>query len=309
MLVTTDINGLTKGLVSGLADGYDDQYGLGSMTCAIYDTAWVSMVSKAINGKTSWLFPRCFELIVKSQRQDGGWDGHATDKDEIINTAAALLALCRHSNEDTTAVDMGSRIERATQSLHDSLQRLNLEDTLPVGFEMILPAILGYLEKESIFINFPAKRALFKIREKKMAHVDLGRIYEGGKSTILHSLEAFIGEVDFDQVRQHTVQGSLMGSPSSTAAYLMNASAWDNESEKYLHQVVEVGAGKGDGGVPSAYPSTHFEISWIISTLLENGFSVEDLGTRNTDLVKKILSDAFRQGQGIIGFGKQGAAR
>jgi len=31
--------------------------------------------------------------------------------------------------------------------------------------------------------------------------------------------------------------------------------------------------------VPSAFPSSVFELSWILSTLLEGGFSKQDLGT------------------------------
>ena len=304
MQITTDVDALAKRLVNGLANSHDDHYGFGSMTCAIYDTAWVSMVSRPINGRKTWLFPSCFQLIVNTQRDDGGWGGNATDKDDILNTAAALLALCKHTDDETIAQDIKSMIDRATASLEESLQRLNLKDTLPVGFEMILPALLSYLEQEGISFDFPARQYLLKIRAKKMAHVDLQSVYNGAKSTILHSLESFIGEVDFDQVRQHKVLGSMMGSPSSTAAYLMNTSKWDDESERYLCQVVEVGAGRGDGGVPSAYPSTYFETTWVISTLLENGFKVENLGIENLRLVEKILGDAFREGQGVIGFGE-----
>lgn len=81
--------------------------------------------------------------------------------------------------------------------------------------------------------------------------------------TLTHSLEAFIGKIDFDQIVQHKVSGSMFGSPSSTAAYLMNASAWDDEAEDYLRQVIRKSVGQGSGGVPGVYPTTHFEYTWV----------------------------------------------
>lgn len=69
--------------------------------------------------------------------------------------------------------------------------------------------------------------------------------------------------IDFDKVAHHKVHGSMMASPSSTAAYLLNVSNWDDEAEAYLRQVIKSGAGRGSGGVPSAYPSMHFEYSWV----------------------------------------------
>lgn len=49
-----------------------------------------------------------------------------------------------------------------------------------------------------------------------------------------------------------------MASPSSTAAYLMHTTTWDNEAEDYQRHVISEGEGRGGGGVPSALPSTHF---------------------------------------------------
>lgn len=85
------------------------------------------------------------------------------------------------------------------------------------------------------------------------------------KSTAIHSLESFIVKIDFDKVKHHLVYGSMMGSPASTAAYLMNTSTWDDEAEEYLKHVISWAAGKGIGGVPSAFASTYFEYTWVSS--------------------------------------------
>lgn len=43
----------------------------------------------------------------------------------------------------------------------------------------------------------------------------------------------------------------------------MNVTVWDDEAEAYLRHVIDHAAGKGNGGVSSAYPSTIFEYSWV----------------------------------------------
>jgi chaperone required for assembly of F1-ATPase len=54
------------------------------------------------------------------------------------------------------------------------------------------------------------------------------------QTTLTHSLEAFVGTLDYDQVKNHKMpNGSMLVSPSSTAAYLMNTTEWDDKAEAY----------------------------------------------------------------------------
>ncbi|KAK0664546.1 hypothetical protein QBC41DRAFT_283750 [Cercophora samala] len=290
-------------LVDGLARGHHPTYGVGSMTCSIYDTAWISMITKVVGDQTRWLFPSSFTVVVDHQDESGGWIGDGTETDVILNTAAAILALCSHRRENDTG-DLNDRIARATLFLDQKLKAfwLDASATLPVGFEMLLPKLLQLLAKEGINLEFPARPMLEKIRAMKMARVRLDKLYEGHKSTLLHSLEAFIGDVDFDRLSQHKQMGSMMASPASTAAYLMNSSTWDDEAEAYLQYVVLYGAGHGSGGVPSAFPSTYFEYTWVVATLLENGFTREDLGIDSLKKIGQTLEGAFQAGSGFIGF-------
>ena len=102
-----------------------------------------------------------------------------------------------------------------------------------------------------------------ELNGKKLAKFSPHMLYRNVQSTFLHSLEAFVGGIDFSKVAHHKRLGSMLGSPSSTSAYLMNASEWEDEAEHYLQIVVHHGAGKGSGLSPSAYPSTIFELSWV----------------------------------------------
>ena len=69
------------------------------MSGSIYDTAWVSMVSKLVEGETTWLFPSSFQCICDTQGESGGWEG-GDPIDEIVNTMACLLAMKRHHNAE-----------------------------------------------------------------------------------------------------------------------------------------------------------------------------------------------------------------
>lgn len=258
-------------LVKRSGRGYDPKYAHGSMSCATYDTAWVSLINRSVNGTRQWLFPESFRFLVDHQESDGSWGLQASPIDKILNTAAALLSLVRHAKEPLQLVvdmvqgwDLEKRIDRAMQSLQHQLVEWDVASTTHVGFEIIVPALLDLLAGEGIAFAFKARDDLIRARATKLKHFDPGLLLYGKhKSTLLHSLEAFTGRIDYDKLAHHKVNGSFMASPSSTAAYLMNVSSWDDEAEDYLRQVISRGPGCGQGSVPSAYPSSNFEYSWV----------------------------------------------
>ena len=259
-----------RSLLKGALKNYDDHYGFGAMSCAAYDTAWVSLVAKPVHGVEQYLFPDCFQYLLDTQSEDGGWSaGMGAQIDGILNTAGPLLAFQRHLSQPLQlqhdAQDLTRRIEKATASLRLQLAAWDVSTTDHVGFEIIVPAMLDLLEKEnpSLVFNFEAKAPLMKIHDAKMSRFKPEYLYGPRRMTALHSLESFIGKIDFDKVIHHKVNGSMLGSPSSTAAYLMHASQWDDEAEAYLKHVAKFAAGQGSGGIPSAFPSTHFESTWV----------------------------------------------
>jgi hypothetical protein len=315
-------------LVYNLANNHDDTYGLGNMTCAVYDTAWVAMLAKQVEGKLTWLFPESFNYLLDRQGEDGAWESYGAQVDGIMNSLAALLALKRHQkqpqlSEDALPDDIETRIQRAIDAISQQLQAWDVETTMHVGFEYLVPALLAMLEAESIQFHFSGRDKLMSINHKKMSRFQPDMLYGEKKITALHSLEAFIGLIDFDRVQHHKTFGSMMASPSSTVAYLMSASQWDLESEAYLRHVIGFGDGKFSGGVPSAFPSNYFETTWVrssgfrvigpsfladdhkvVSTLLEAGFSRENLGQDNLETIGSKLQHALNTESGLIGFGE-----
>ena len=260
------VNDEAKAFINKVAQ--DCVTGFGTMSITIYDTAWISMISKPTNENRLWLFPDSFAFIVEQQNPNGGWESYASDVDGILNTLASLLALCYHDRlrYKNCAVpdDVAIRIHRAVTWLQTALQDFNVENCDHVGFELLIPSLLGLLEKENIRLSFPEYGLLLEKNCKKMAKFDPTRsLYGSVQTTLLHSLEGLIGVIDFDRVKHQTRNGSMLFSPSSTAAYLIHSSTWDEQAESYLQDVYQNGQGHGCGGFPSAYPSTQFEISWV----------------------------------------------
>ncbi|UNI15339.1 hypothetical protein JDV02_001879 [Purpureocillium takamizusanense] len=132
-------------------------------------------------------------------------------------------------------------------------------------------------EDSSLLFDFDAKEALMSTHDTKMALFCPEFLYGSRQTTALHSLEAFIGKINFDRVSHHKVHGSMMGSPSSTAAYLIHTSEWDEESEDYLRHV-------------------------ILSTLLGAGFSNCELASIELKKMTNVLSSSFDTEGGVLGF-------
>lgn len=255
-------NRLVKKVIKGC-----ENHSLGSATVAIYDTAWVAMISKVTDSKARWVFPECFQFLLDSQLPDGGWESHGSNDDGILNTMVALLAMIKHKNaqnleNDEDPFDLETRIEKAKISLEESLQQWDVESAVHVGFEMVVPALLKLLETEKVSFIFPQQQYLEALNEIKLREFDPETLYNG-MTTMLHSLEAFIGRIAFDKISHHKRFGSMMASPASTAAYLMHCSIWDNEAESYIRKAILKGGGKGSGGLPSVFPTPIFEVTWV----------------------------------------------
>ena len=238
-----------------------------SHTVAIYDTAWVSMISKKVDGEKCWLFPESFRYLLKEQKVDGGWESHGSDDDDILSSLAALLAMKRHENNNSSAnleatLDITIRTLKATTFIQEKLQHWTLAANTRAGFEILVPALLSMLEQENVIFKFPRKDGLTALNENKLKTIEPKILYEDRK-TLLHSLEAFVGKLDFDRIQHHKTFGSMMGSPASTAAYLMNRSVWDADAEDYLRNAISNSTSGGEGSLPSVYPSNIFELTWV----------------------------------------------
>ncbi|KAF4226494.1 hypothetical protein CNMCM6805_004532 [Aspergillus fumigatiaffinis] len=275
-----------QGLFESFDKSYHPTYGIGTMSGNIYDTAWISMVKKSTEGGSVWAFPAAFQAILQEQSPCGGWSGTTSELDSIATTLAALLALQKHTEDccETELQDLHSRILKAKQFLQTALK----------GLDRLLATYL--LESEGHTFDFD-RTYLTKLQSKKLSKINLETIFNGPQSSLLHSLEAVISKVDTEALRHQKVLGSMLASPSATAAYLMYHPVWDDEAEEYIRHAISNGAGRGSGLVAAGYPTTVFEWAWVTSNLLRHGFETSSgliqIGNQVEDEIQK---------QGLVGF-------
>ena len=254
----------SRSLVHGIATHLQNPHGAGSFTPAIYGTAWLSMIVKETDGAKRLLFPRCFTYILEQQQVSGAWESYNSPIDGILNSLAALLSMVKYTKHNLCypikLVFIRSRIDRAKPAISSLLNGWDVSSTRHVGFEMLVPSLLEQLEREGFPFDFLQRETLNSLHRRKIAKFPAELLYGIKSTTLLHSLEALVGNIDFDRVRHHLTGGSMLGSPSSTAAYLMYSSEWDTQAEDYLSRVEDQ---KYMGGIPSAFPSSIFESSWV----------------------------------------------
>ncbi|CAN8100051.1 unnamed protein product [Discula destructiva] len=272
----------------------------GSFSPSLYDTAWLAMVQKpAASG--NWLFPQSFEYVLEHQLPSGAWPSYATVADGILNTASGLLALKMHLKTSPSNADWSERAQKATAALEGMLQSWDVMSNDQVGFELLITKLLSLLQEQGVEIDFPGSAQLRRLRDLKLKHLPAFSV-EKAPSTLYHSLEALIGHIDFDRARRwRQKDGSMFGSPSSTAAYVINCAEWDEEAEVYLKAVLAHGTGARDGGVPSAWPTSIFDVTWVTAALSK---STCRFATDDARSVLNFLEDCLASQHGVVGFTK-----
>lgn len=234
------------------------------------------MISKPDGALRRWLFPECFSAVLQSDVFQGISRTEPTI-DCLLNSMAALLAVLRHRKFVATvgcsalSEEIASKIPKVTTVIQDRLKTWDIISSNHVGFEILVPRLLYLLADEGVSFEFPQERHLNDLYEEKMSSFQLDILYGPTQLTIMHSLEALVGLIDFNKISHHIGENGLMASPSATAAYLIYSSNWDDRAEAYLRRVLKH-FGSTVGQVASAFPTTCFELSWVSCASLHSSF-------------------------------------
>jgi hypothetical protein len=301
-----------EAMIRELGKKLDNAENIGSFSPSIYDTAWLARIR--LPDDSGWLFPDSFEYLLTLQQPQGDWTPERSQIDGILNTMAALVALKEHAarpdaGNSLAAKNLEQMIFRAEGRLRLILEEWDVASTVHVGFEMLVPGLLSVLESSGSRFDFSGRALLTSLGERKFRKFNPEMMYSPRRTTLVHSLEALVGKIDFDRVSHHLDErGSMMGSPAATAAYLMNRSTWDPAAEDYLRSTVTHSSGMGCGSVPGAFPSPIFELTWIVSTLLKASLSPALLALGEAATIRNYLQLQFEKHDGLLGFGKRPAS-
>ncbi|KAL6722272.1 hypothetical protein ACLMJK_001379 [Lecanora helva] len=297
----TDRKARAAMLIRYLVKGCDPKYGMGSLTCSIYDTAWVSMVAKKVDGRMRWLFPISFSYLLSHQDPDGGWQSNRSDCDGVLHTLAALLAICRHIARPYQMTknleELSHRRTRAIYFLETKFAVWN-PDIINEQYEfnLLISKLLQLLESEGVEFSFRGKELIMQAREYSKPQCG------DGNFTVQIRKESQVTKIALTEISHYRVAGSVNASPASTAEYLMKCSSWDDDAEDYLTHLIHLDQAGEMGGLPIRYPTTTDEIAGVITTLLRHGFALEDLGWTALGDAANLLEAHLEQGSGAVGF-------
>lgn len=233
--------------------------GGGVMSPAIYDTAQILRTLPEFTDKWATI-----DWLLSLQQSDGGWGELAMPIGRHIPTFAAILAIRQHDRRKVgaNAVDAGLSFLR-----HDASAWLSANtDELPVGGEVILPALLEQLEPAEV-ASFPKHfyQRVFVLRDKKRSGLSKSPPRPGVPWN--HIWEVAGVEPD---LRLLDESGGVGHSPAATAAWirasLSRSEAKDalERSRQYLVAAQRASGLLLPGSAPTVYPFDRFEQSFAL---------------------------------------------
>ncbi|CAG8554406.1 4825_t:CDS:2 [Ambispora leptoticha] len=270
--------------------------GFGDMSMSPYDTAWVAMVPVPLYKESKQskdfklAFPECFKWILDAQDENGSWA--RTGAGSIPAGLSALCALNMFKNRagsyfEERLKELGFTLKKfddvfknGVNFMRNTLNEWDINDVDMTGFELTVPFLLSQLEKlrPSITFDFPDKERLLRENKRKMSLIPIEVVFKLAairQPVILtHSIEAFIGVIDFSRVQNpgfQAINGSYGSSAAATAAVLIEAPKWDEKAYEFLRRTILrcPEYAQVSGYVPTASDIGLFELCWVLHCIGE----------------------------------------
>ncbi|XP_023511554.1 ent-copalyl diphosphate synthase, chloroplastic isoform X2 [Cucurbita pepo subsp. pepo] len=249
-----------KSMLSSMDDG--------DISISAYDTAWVALIPRVLDGVKTPLFPSSLEWIAQNQLPDGSWgdSGIFSAHDRILSTLACVLAL----NSWKVHPD---KSEKGMVFLNKNISKLEDENAehMLIGFEVAFPSLMEFAKRLNLQVptDSPVLQEINHRRNIKLTRIPK-EIMHKVPTTLLHSLEGMEGMEGLywgKLLKLQAPDGSFLKSPASTAFAFMKTN--NSNCLKYLESVVN----RFNGGVPNVYPVDLFEHIWSVDRLQRLGVS------------------------------------
>jgi halimadienyl-diphosphate synthase len=236
----------------------------GKLSPSIYDTAQVLRFSPPEDPKP------VIDWLLSEQASDGGWGHPEVPHTRDAPTLAALLAL--------RAAGTGHRVERAIKAAEAFIRNQGvywgdpLPEDIPVGVELLVPALIQQAGAYGITIAREPYAALMRLGERRRQVI--ARMGFPAGSTPSHSWEGLGVPATVDVLDG---SGGVGHSPTATAAWLhamKDTASFQKEkaaARAYLEQASAVTESGIPGLVPTVWPIANFERVWGLFALHMSG--------------------------------------
>lgn len=237
----------------------------GLISPSVYNTAQVLRMCSPQQG----VWP-AVDWLLEQQQADGGWGDPAAPLTRDVPTLASVLALHTYGNRKATRDAVREGLAFLGQQVDK--WRQPRPDDLPVGVELLLPRLLD--EAAALGLELPREPYTTLIALGKHRRWLITQNQPGAVTTAVHSWEAWGTNPDPALIDG---AGGVGHSPAATAAWLKAAAGRSDladvreAAQRYLAQAAAA-TGEGiPGVVPTAWPITRFEQSFVLYILLIAG--------------------------------------
>jgi halimadienyl-diphosphate synthase len=251
---------LTRAIAHDLADGG------GENSLSVYESSWVALARDPTQ-PSRLAFPDTFAWILERQRPDGGWG--PSGPYSFLPTMTALLAVLSHPHGASAyqrVIATGSSYLQATLAQHA------LAGISTPFIELLAPMVAEKLHALDLELPYADLESLRSRGIERRARLPAQALYHT-HSTLIHALEAFGPNVDYQRLRAlRAKEGGYGASPAATASVLLHAPDWDQPAADWLASLTRRVEGRRTGGMPAAHPLDIFEVAWTIHFLMQGGY-------------------------------------
>lgn len=280
-----------------------ERVGEGIINPVPYDTAIVSWIPK-LDNTFEPEFPECLQWLRNNQLSDGSW---GTDKPtyaygNVLCTLAAIIALKKWNKNDFDS----KIISNGEKALKHLAKLIDLEKYETIGYEILLPMLLNQSKQLKLKVPFEELEIKYLFEEKfKSIKFHQQKYGWNQKHTFWFSLEMISGLTQTSDKKLFALNdillesnGSVCGSPSATAFYLMTKRIEDKVDIPLTYQYIKDIVDTNKGGVPPLFPSDTFELSFSLMSILMADFPSEHPFLKSA--INKLLAK-WQEFNGLVG--------
>lgn len=265
----------------------------GQVSASIYDTAQCLRFMEDAPCP-----PATLDWLLSQQQPDGGWGSLSMPLARSISTMASMLALIERDRRPIAqaAVAQGQRFlfELADQ------WPAGVPDDLPVGLELLLPALIEQLQAADIDGPWPTFDTLVAYGNRRRYALAERTLPTGSRHA--HSWESF-GRTPALELIDGV--GSVSHNPAATAAWLRATAGSEYQhnlayqqarkrAAAYLHACQQATDTGVPGVVPGVWPMPRFEQTFVLYALV-----AADL--LNEPALRDVAEQQVRDMQGALG--------